>query len=247
MSARGLWRWLLGVCLASVGLPGGVQPALASALTVAPVSITMAPDQMTTTLTLSNSGGHAVAFQVRAFAWDQQGGGDHLAATDVLQFSPPLGTLAAGADQVVRLLLRSPAQGAEASYRILIDQIPPPASPGTVSVVLRLSIPVFAEPAGRVSPDLHWRLDREANHWWLVAVNSGGRHEAVRNLALRTADGSRLKVENGALGYVLAGATRRWDVVLPAAAPALGTVLQLSAQTDHGPIDVDVPVAVAKP
>ena len=247
MSARGLWRWLLCVSLASAGLPSGVRPALASALTVAPVSIEMAPDQMTTSLTLFNPGKHAVAFQIRAFAWDQQGGDDHLAATDVLQFSPPLGTLANGASQVVRLLLRSPAQGAEASYRILIDQIPPPASPGTVSLVLRMSIPVFAEPAARVSPDLQWRLDMEAKHLLLVAVNSGGRHEAVRNLALRTADGSSLKVENGALGYVLAGATRRWDIVLPAAAPAVGTVLKLSAQTDHGPIDLDVPVAVAKP
>lgn len=247
MSARGLWRWLLCVSLASAGLLGGVRPALASALTVAPVSIEMAPDQMTTSLTLSNPGKQSVAFQIRAFAWDQQGGDDHLAATETLQFSPPLGTLTAGASQVVRLLLRRPAQGAEAGYRILIDQIPPPASPGTVSLVLRMSIPVFAEPAARVSPDLQWGVDMDANHLRLVAVNSGGRHEVVRNLALRTADGSSLKVENGAFGYVLAGATRRWDVAQPAAALVAGTVLKLSAQTDHGPIDLDVPVAVAKP
>jgi len=243
----GFRRWLLSLFVPGAVLVSIDRTALASALTVAPVTLTMPAGQMASSLTLSNPGHQPLAFQIRAFSWEQRGGSDHLAATDALQFSPPMGLLAAGASQVVRLVLRSPAQVSEASYRLLIDQIPPPASPGTVSMVLRMSIPVFAEPPSRVFPDLQWHVETNDKQAWLVAENRGGSHEVVRNLALRAPDGSRVPVEGGAFGYVLAGASRRWELALHSAALAASTVMELSAQTDHGSIDIDVPVAMSKP
>lgn len=234
--AAGLLGGLIGL--------GAAADARAAALTVAPVSLRMAPGQMTTSLTLTNDGAHAIAYQIRAFAWDQAGGDDHLSATGAIQFSPPLGTLAAGASQVVRLLLRQPAQAGEASYRLLIDQLPPPSAPGTVSMVLRLSIPVFAEPQGRVAARLDWRVDDSDGRLRLVAANRGGAHAIVRDLRLRAADGRPLQVDIGAFAYVLPGAVREWTV---AGGAAPGSVLKLSARTDQGPITAEVPVVRTGP
>ncbi len=73
--------------------------------------------------------------------------------------SPPAVTIAPGASQVARLILRKPPEGKEATYRLLVDQIPPPAAPGTVRVALRLSIPVFAEPATRAVAHVQYHVE----------------------------------------------------------------------------------------
>ncbi|HEX4652543.1 MAG TPA: fimbria/pilus periplasmic chaperone, partial [Granulicella sp.] len=98
---------------------------------------------MATVLTVGNQSNHEIAFQIRAFAWQQnRAGDDQLAATDELLASPPLASVAPGASQVARLVLRRPPQGREATYRILLDELPPAGQAGRVHVALRLSIPV---------------------------------------------------------------------------------------------------------
>jgi fimbrial chaperone protein len=106
-----------------------------------------------------------------------------------------MGSIAPGATQVVRIMVRAAPQGQEASYRILLDQIPPAAAPGNVHIALRLSIPVFAEPATHAAPHLQWTLRAEGREAVLVAVNDGSRHETVRDIALGTGDGRALTVE----------------------------------------------------
>src|SRR4029077_4276678 len=100
---------------------------------------------------------------------------------------PPAGPPGAG-----RWVPPAPPQGQEASYRILLDQLPPPAAPGTVRIALRLSIPILAEPATRAAPHVQWRIERGGGQAWLVAVNDGNRHETVRDIALATAGGGSL-------------------------------------------------------
>lgn len=104
---------------------------------------------MATTLTVTNRSGQSVPVQIRAFAWDQAGGADHLTPTTDLMVSPPIVEIGPGVPQVIRLVLRHPAVQAEQAFRIIVDQIPPPGAPGTVRIALRLSIPVFAEPPVR--------------------------------------------------------------------------------------------------
>jgi fimbrial chaperone protein len=105
---------------------------------------------------------------------------------------------------VVRLILRLPRGGREATYRILVDLIPPPAEQGVVHVVLRLSIPIFAQPTTPAVPHIQFHLEQQGGQLVLVGVNHGLRHEALRNIALRTSDGRELKEEPGASPYILA-------------------------------------------
>ena len=225
-------------------LAGG--SARAQSLMVLPVNIQIPPGQSTATLTVINKGDSETAIQVRAYAWNQPDGDDRLTTSDAVLVSPPITSIAPGASQVIRLVLRRPPQGREATYRIVLDQIPPPAVPGVVRVVLRMSIPIFAQPATRAVPHVYFHIERDAKKVFLVAVNDGGRHEAIREIVLWTSDGRKLKTESSASPYVLAGVTRRWPVDAQGTLPLSDETLRLTATADSGAIEqqvhvVDVP------
>jgi fimbrial chaperone protein len=156
--------------------------------------------------------------------------------------SPPIASIDAGASQVVRLILRQAPQGREATYRILVDQIPPPAEQGIVHIVLRLSIPIFAEPSTRAFPQLQFHLEVDSGQMVLVGSNNGLRHEAVRDIEVVTGDGRKLKASPGSSPYILAGATRRWNIPVEGALPAPGDSLQLAGHSDAGAVKEQIRV-----
>ena len=237
-----LARLLAGLLVAALG----AGTVAAGELAVTPVNGHLAAGAKAAALTLTNAGTEPTAFQIRAFAWGQTATDDPLTPTDDLLVSPPLGKLAAGARQTLRLVLRRQPVGREATYRILIDEIPPPAAPGAVRVALRLSIPVFAAPATAVATQLGWRVERDGAAAWLVAINTGNRRASLRDLQLTTAAGARLPIVTKTLPYVLAGATRRWPLAPPL--PALGQVLRLTAGSgDAKAIDTQVTVTGVSP
>jgi fimbrial chaperone protein len=222
------------------GLAAGAQT-----LSVLPVNIFLPPGQKATTLTVTNPGKTETAIQLRAYAWNQSGDDDPLTATAAVGVSPPMATIAPGASQVVRVILREPPQDREATYRILVDQIPPPAEPGFVRVVLRLSIPIFAQPMVRTASNVQFHLETNAGKLTLVGVNSGLRHDAIREIALTTADGRTLKLDGGFSPYILAGATRHWPLAVQGPLPLPGEMLKLTAHADANAIEEQIHVAAA--
>jgi fimbrial chaperone protein len=220
--------------------------ARAQSLSVLPVNIGLTPGQKATTLTVTNQGNSETAIQIRAYAWNQRSGEDQLTTSNAVVVSPPLASIAPGATQVVRLILRQSPQGREATYRILVDQIPPPAEPGIVHVVLRMSIPIFALPAARAVPHVQFHIERDADSAYLVALNDGGRHEAIRNVVLWTGDGRKLSTESDASPYILAGATRRWPIAAQGSLPLPSETLRLKAHADAGAVEQQIRVVAAR-
>jgi len=219
--------------------------AEAQSLSVLPVNIFLPPGQKATTLTVTNQGTSQTTIQIRAFAWNQQGDDDQLTASDEVVVSPPLAMIAPGAKQVVRLILRNPPQGREATYRILLDQIPPPAEAGVVHVVLRLSIPIFALPMTRALPHVQFHIEVHDGQICLVGINDGLRHEAIRDIELSTSDGRKLKEVPSSSPYILAGITRRWNITAQGPLPLPSETLRLTAQSVSGAIEQQVPVVAA--
>lgn len=213
--------------------------ARAQSLGVLPVTIQLSPGQAAVSLTIVNQGSAATSVQVRAYAWSQSGpdGDEVLTSSSDVATSPPLATIGPAGTQIVRMVLRQLPQDKEATYRILIDQIPAPTQPGVVQVVLRLSIPVFAEPPANVVPRLAFHVERELERVFLVGVNEGKRHEKLRDIEVRTTTGATLKPEGNVSPYILAGATRRWVIADVAQLPAGSGTLRVSAQTDTGVLD----------
>jgi fimbrial chaperone protein len=218
----------------------------AQALAVLPVNILVQPGQKAATLTVTNQGTSETAIQIRAFAWNQPDGADQLTTSDAVIVSPPLASIAAGATQVVRIILRQSPQTAEATYRILVDQIPPKPEPGIVHVVLRMSIPIFAQPSTRAVPHVRFHVDYDAGQLYLVGINDGLHHEAIRNIVLSTTDGRALKADVSSSPYILAGVTRRWHIAVDGSVPMPSQSLRLTAHADAGAIEQQVPV-VAQP
>src|SRR5664279_3233929 len=145
--------------------------ARAQMLSVWPVNIFLSPGQRAATLSVTNSGSSVTGIQVRAYAWNQKDGDDQITATRMMIVSPPLASIPPGATQVVRLVLRQLPQDRESTYRILVDQIPPPAEAGVVHMVLRLSIPIFAQPKIRVAAQVQFHVENHASKVVLVGVN----------------------------------------------------------------------------
>lgn len=217
------------------GLTAGAQ-----SLSVLPVNIFFMPGEKATSLTVTNSGTSTTAIQIRAYNWNQKDNDDQLTDSSAVLVSPPLVTIAPGAQQVIRLILRQSPQDREDTYRILLDQIPPPAEPGVVHMVLRLSIPIFAKPAIRSSSDIRFHMERSAGQIYLVASNAGNLHEVIRDIVLTTSDGRKLKADSGASPYILSGATRRWHINAPDSLPVTSEPLKVTAHAGAGEIEEQV-------
>lgn len=219
----------LGAALCSV-------PAYASDLRVAPVVIEPLPGARTTTFTLINNESRALRAQVRVMRWSIDNGREVLTPTTDVVASPPQVSLKAGQHYLVRLVrtAKTPPVGEE-SYRILVDEVPDPKAaiaPGTVQLVLRLSIPVFFSDTPRRTPQVAWSVQREPGGTWLTATNTGNRRLRVSDLDL-TAGGASVFKQSGLVGYVLPGSTNRFPLTgsLPAGQ------LQLRATGDAGPVE----------
>ena len=230
--------------------------ASAQTIAVMPVNIFLPPGEMATTISITNKGTAETAIQIRAYDWAIKDGEDQLAPATALLVSPPLATIAPGASQIIRLVLRQTPAAQEVTYRILVDQIPPASSAGTVRIVVRLSLPVFAEPAAKARPAIAFHLERSPNpkldpqqdNLVLVGVNTGAIHDVLRKIELTTRDGMKLHTAKGASPYILANSTQRWPIDLTGMTgplPQPGDSLLLTAQGINTPIHEQVSLAMA--
>ncbi|PXA85159.1 molecular chaperone [Nostoc sp. 3335mG] len=211
--------------------------AHAAAVVLWPVDPTIAAGQTATALWVENRGQQPVTLQVRSLGWSQSGAEDQYAQQDEVVTSPPIASVAPGQRQLIRVIRRDiGTQPAEHSYRLLIDELPPPFDPakpnvasGQLSVQMRYSIPLFTYDGDvAATPTLVAR----------TAVIDGKRYAEIRNVSQRHARLINLRIQTGAkeftvtaglIGYVLPGSTMRWP--LPEGAPN-GTIVVNANGTD---------------
>lgn len=214
----------------------------AATLQLEPVSVKLTPAARTAVVRITNSGAEPVNVQVRAFRWGQQDGEDRLEPTDELRISPPIQAIAPGSEQIVRVLLAEDLLPAgESCYRLIIDELPgKPVADGHVDLLIRYSLPVILRPAGLAPPALAFRLVQQPDRTVFEARNSGGQNAQLSNLKLITAGGETVPVNNGLLGYVLAGRERRWPIALPqgAAGQAVGIQAQVDGNVARYPLEL---------
>jgi fimbrial chaperone protein len=225
---------------AAVAIFLGVRSAGAQNLSVLPVNIFLQPGQRAASMSVTNSGDRPTSIQIRAYDWSQKSGQDQLTPSNVVIVSPPLVTIAPGTTQVLRLILREAPVGSEATYRIILDQIPGPNQPGVVQMVLRLSIPIFAAPETKVAPQVQFHLERDGDKLFLVGVNNGKSHDVLHDIVVTAGSGRNFEPAAKVSPYLLAGATRRWELGAQGYAPQPGESLKLTAHGIAGAIDEQV-------
>lgn len=219
--ASTLVRYLRAWLLIGSGLASGTLAA--SGLQVSPVSLTLTPAQAADGLWLSDTGTDPLHAQVRVYRWFQRDGQDQLEPSRDLVISPPMLQIDAGSRQLIRVIRTgAPPSGpsaTEASYRVVIDELPATSDKRGVQFVMRYSIPVFVEPVGaQTSHSLHWSLGKADGHAFLEVTNTGTGHAQLAQLSFVDHAGHRIELAPGLLGYVLPGATMHWTLKAPAEA-----------------------------
>lgn len=223
-------------------LIAGAGMASAGSFQINPVRATLSTSQPVSALTVRNTGSEPAVLQLEVMVWSQQQGKDVYTLSREVLVTPPIFTVPSGGSQVLRVGLRRPPDAQrELTYRLFLQEVPPPPKPGFqgLQVALRIGVPVFVAPAAAQPPILGWRIYRTREGQLEVSLtNSGGAHVQVANLRLVRADGGDMGRQQVAT-YVLSGQSRDW-LVKDIPAPQLGSTLHLFAQTDNGEIDAGV-------
>jgi fimbrial chaperone protein len=201
----------LGAALAAL-LAVGVASG-ATGLRTTPSRLSLDPGERQANLTLDNTGSGTLRARARIYRWTQEDGEDRLLPTSAAAVSPPLMEIAPGQRQTLRVVvLQRDRPPDEASYRVVLDQLPDPDTRGP-QTVLRYSAPVFvAGSSAAGSNGLSASLQRRGQDWTLRIDNHGTRHARLADLAYRSAGGGRTLLAPSLAGYVLPGRYRTWPL-----------------------------------
>ncbi len=224
---------------------------------MSPVLLELKAPSKATALTIKNESDSPLTVQFRLFEWSQPDGEDQLLPANQLVISPPIASVLPRGEQVVRIVnVGNINPSSEQSYRLLVDELPSPsdrkeASTTEINVLLRYSLPVFILPsAGKLQPDPIWSLRLTDSRLEMAVTNKGNRRLRITDLVLESRDGSDNAIfGQGLIGYVLAGATRKWSSDVEKNNFVLnehGTTMHLRAKTDIGEISEPVPLSVEK-
>ncbi|MGP2417170.1 fimbrial biogenesis chaperone [Pantoea ananatis] len=218
------------------------------AVLVWPILQSVPASEQGSALWIENRGSSPVRFQARVLAWQQVGGRDRYADQSAVLASPPFATIPSGQRQLIRIIRPGPPpRTGELAYRIILDEIPDPASPPPVQgaglrLQMRYVLPLFL-----TAPDLKKRTDSELAsrvHWQVVTqtgksmlqiTNGGGTHVRLTTVfwgSRAEKDEASLMLSKGFLGYVLAGQTMQFPLP-PGAKVPVGMAL-FARVSDNG-------------
>ena len=227
-------------------LVAGVSEVSAASIGVSPVRATLSADQQVGALTVHNTGTEPMSVQLEVMNWSQQDGKDVFTATREVLANPPIFTLPGGGSQLIRAgLRRAPDARSELTYRIFLQELPPPPNPdfNGARMLMRVSLPVFVLPALAAEPVLRWKAARTSDGALKISLtNIGNAHVQIANFSLSLPGSAQPWITQQSSTYVLHGQSRDW--ILPANAenpsPPPGAILQIFAQTDAGDMEAEV-------
>lgn len=225
---------LLGLCLLVSVWSFSVR---AADVTLMPVTVKLDRTNDRATVPVVNNGQEPVLMQAEAISWTRVGGIDLDGPTSDLIVNPPVFTVQPGQTQVLRLgLRRSPELTQEATYRIVLGEVPMPRPSdvlnvaGSVRVLVALRVPVYVAPA-QVKRSEQWKVSPAGNGELLAqVVNTGNVHLKVAELRLAGEGGQALAAvaQKGSHSVIFPGEQRSFRL------PARPEATQMLVQTDQG-------------
>ena len=230
-------RTALPVALA-LGLLCGAGRVRASGLNLSPVQVWLSQDTSKSLLTLRNEGPEDARFQVSVVAWDEDANtGMKLSPTEDIVAFPLLLELKVGETRSLRIGTVVPFGPVEKTYRVFLEELPPPEKPqtrSTVRVLTRVGIPVFLAPVRTLEQHKLSPVTVAGAGASVDVQNHGNVHFRVETVRLEGfADGGSRLFEKEAQGwYVLAGAHKRYELEIPKEACRKVRKLVVSVKTE---------------
>lgn len=228
------------LCAAALALPA---LARAGQLEVSPVLVELDGARRSAILDIKNTAPETARYQVRAYAWaqDDKGAMQLSDSKDVVVF-PPLVELGPGERRKLRIGVSAAPAASEKSYRVFVEELPPPESPeapGQIRVLTRIGVPIF------FAPEKTTRAGEVA----FVSAGGGRAELRIRNtgtvrnrpsaiaVAGLAEDGSRTFEVPLHPWYVLAGDDRWYEVQLPADACPRTRELRATIAVEPAPLE----------
>src|SRR5881396_2704422 len=148
--------------------------AQAGAFAVDPVRATLSAARPVVSFVVRNDGVEPTVVQLEVVGWSQQDGKDVYSPTREILATPPIFKVPTGGVQIVRLgLRREPDPQREMTYRLFLEEVPPPLKEGFkgLRVTLRVGLPIFVVPAASTAPALRWSASRTREGQVSLAVS----------------------------------------------------------------------------
>jgi fimbrial chaperone protein len=190
---------------------------------------------------MSNSGVETLRFQLSAYEWKQKSDGQpDLLPTDDVVFFPQLFSLLPGEKRKIRVGSIVAAGDTEKTYRLLVNQLPPPESeehprPEGVRLVTNMSIPIFVEPAMPSRSGELTVLQVADGKLKFRVQNSGNVHFIVSDIRVvgLGLDGKITFTDQTHGWYVLSGAASEYELSLNADNCSKSRTISVDVRTDQ--------------
>ena len=231
--------------LAVLGLIWGGQAASAnaSAFSVSPTRLVLAPGTTSAILTLTNDSAQSIRFQLSAFAWDQtEDGHMQLADTKDIVFYPPLLTIEPGQSRRIRVGSVTPFGTVEKTYRLFVEELPNNDESGApeagIHVRTKMGVPVFLRGPRPTMQTSVENLELHDGTLSFHVTNSGTAHVVLQRVQIRglSATGDEIFAQSVDGWYLLAGHRQQFHVSVPAAGCSRVTAISIVAESDRGAV-----------
>jgi len=226
--------------------------ALAGEFTIVPLRVALDRGKRAAEVVVRNDDKAPLRMQLLAMSWHQDADGkDRYEPSDGLIYFPRALEIPPGESRLVRVGVRAAPVTREETYRLFIEQLPPPAqdpSPkgATVRVLLRVGVPVFVAPAQPEHKAEVTRLELDGGRVRWTVANGGNVHFAADRVELTALgrDGTRLHSRRFQERYFLAGAAKTMHDEMPQEicgqvaaleATVSGDDVELTRRVDVGP------------
>jgi fimbrial chaperone protein len=223
----------VAACALCVLMPAA---SMAGLFSISPIRLDLDRQNKTDSITISNDETERkIEMQAKLFEWTQDAkGNDAYVESNDLVFFPRIFSVDQQDQRVVRVGLKVPAAATEKSYRLFIEELPPPAEPGKkgaqVLFVLRFGVPIFVRPDKEQLAGTIEGLETAATAATVVIRNNGNQNFQIQSLRVKSGAGYEKEIVGG---YVLAGATKHITAPIPAdVCRKLGKV-QIVMKTDR--------------
>jgi fimbrial chaperone protein len=176
----------------------------AGSMTVYPLRVTFEANKTSEVITVRNSNSKPLLLQPSVAKWSQVDGQEVLEPTRDILLSPPVVEIPAGESQTIRIVLRREADATtQASYRLILQEVPRNTEGASSQVVmaLRITIPIFI--SAKTPSPAQMRVTKLANNSILQFANNGKSHLQVKSFIVF--DGSIQVAKTESMFYVLPG------------------------------------------
>ena len=198
-----------------------------------PLPMTLSPSAPSELLRITNDGDLKNSFQIQAFLWTQLPDGTidlHPSLTIVV--FPEVFTIGPNETRNIRIGVLQPSSAAEATYWLVVQQLPPPPVPGKMIQILPgVDLPVFIARNDAVGkPEIAGPTIAQGQLFFTL-TDAGTAHVLLKKLIVtgRNAAGKGVFSATAAPSYVLAGGRRDYAVQIGAGDCARLQTIAISA------------------